>query len=65
MVVVIVFEFRLEGNETVLAAHIDHIVNSPENLSHSAGRMPQALKGVHQNDSRADTASNAFDGFED
>ena len=47
MVVIIVFQFRLEGNETVLAAHIDHIVDSPKDLPHSAGGMPQALKGVH------------------
>ena len=65
MIVVIVFELGLERNEAILAAHVDHVVDSPEDLPHSSGWVPEALEGVHEDDSASNAAANAFDGLED
>lgn len=65
MIVGIVFELGLERDETILAAHVDHVVDSPEDLPHSSGWMPQALEGVHEDDASSDAAADAFDCLED
>lgn len=64
MIVGIVFELGLERNETILAAHVDHVVDSPEDLPHSSGWVPKALEGVHEDDSASDAAANALNGLE-
>lgn len=65
MIVGIVFELWLERDETVLAAHVDHVVDSPEDLPDSSGWMPKALEGVHEDYATSYAATDALDGFED
>lgn len=61
MVIGVVLELWLEGHETVLATDIDHVVDPPKNLPHSASRVPQTLQGVQQDDASSYAAANAFD----
>ena len=65
MVVGIVFEFGLERGEAVLAAHVDHVVDPPEDLPNAPRWVPEALERVHEDDSSSDAAADALDGFED
>ena len=64
MVVGVVFELWLEGHQAVLASHVDHVVDPPEDLPHPPRRVPEALQGVHQDDSSPDAAANALNSLQ-
>ena len=65
MVVLIVFEDRLEGDKAVLASHVYHVVDPPVHLSDSPGRMPKSLERVHEHNASTDADPDALDGLED
>lgn len=64
MVILVIFENRLEWDQIVLTADIKHVVNSPVHMPDSPSRMPQPLDHVHQHNSWANWQSYCFDGFQ-
>lgn len=64
MVILVVFQHRLEWHQTVLTTHIHHVIDSPVHLPHSPRRVPKTLKSIHKHDATTNTDPNTFNCFQ-
>merc|ERR1711937_200988 len=64
-VLVVVLELREEGNESILRAEDEVVVQPPINLAHAACWMPEALQGVLENLAGAQGHAERLDRVED